>query len=31
LKKAQKTDLREAILSVYLRLVENLTENEVYS
>jgi len=30
-KKAQKTDLREAILSVYLRLVENLTENEVYS
>jgi len=30
-KKAQKTDLPEAILSVYLRLVENLTENEMYS
>ncbi|MCZ2808660.1 MAG: glutamate-cysteine ligase family protein [Candidatus Bathyarchaeota archaeon] len=31
LKKAQKTDLGEAILSIYLKLVENLRENEVYS
>jgi len=31
LKKAQKTDLGEAILSIYLKLVENLKENEVYS
>jgi gamma-glutamyl:cysteine ligase YbdK (ATP-grasp superfamily) len=31
LKKAQKTDLGEAILSIYLRLVENLIENKVYS
>jgi len=30
LKKAQKTDLGEAILSIYLKLVENLKENEVY-
>ncbi|MGQ9460963.1 MAG: glutamate-cysteine ligase family protein [Candidatus Bathyarchaeaceae archaeon] len=30
LKKAQKTDLGEAILSIYLRLVENLIENKVY-
>ena len=31
LKKAQKTNLGEAILSIYLKLVENLTENELYS
>jgi len=31
LKKAQKTNLGEAVLSVYLKLVENLTENEPYS
>lgn len=31
LKKTQKTDLDEAILSIYLKLMENLTENEVYS
>jgi len=31
LKKAQKADLGEAILSIYLKLVENLKENEVYS
>jgi len=31
MKKAQKTDLGEAILSIYLKLTENLRENEVYS
>jgi len=31
LKKAQKTDLDEAILSIYLKMAENLKENEVYS
>jgi gamma-glutamyl:cysteine ligase YbdK (ATP-grasp superfamily) len=31
LKKAQKTDLGEAILSIYLKLAENLIENKVYS
>jgi len=31
LKKAQKTDLGEAILSTYLKLAKNLRENEVYS
>jgi len=31
LKKTQKTDLDEAILSIYLKLTKNLKENEVYS
>jgi hypothetical protein len=31
LKKAQKTDLDEAILSIYLKLTKNLKENEAYS
>jgi gamma-glutamyl:cysteine ligase YbdK (ATP-grasp superfamily) len=30
-KKAQKTDLVEAILSIYLKLTKNLRKNEVYS
>jgi len=30
LRKAQKTDFREAIINIYLRLIKNLTDNQPY-